>query len=75
MRKGSPPHNGEPHTEGDKLVYLMSGNISVLLEEQPPQTIQVELQREIGYVQKAWREALLYLRVCSQMSQKSHSVK
>lgn len=28
-----PPHGGERHVDGDELLYLVSGRISVLLEE------------------------------------------
>jgi mannose-6-phosphate isomerase-like protein (cupin superfamily) len=30
-----PPHSGEMHPEGDEFIYLISGAIAVVLEEQP----------------------------------------
>ena len=29
-----PPHNGEMHPDGDELLFLISGHVSVLLEEE-----------------------------------------
>jgi mannose-6-phosphate isomerase-like protein (cupin superfamily) len=39
--KQSPPHDGERHPDGDELLYLISGDVSVFLEEEPQRTVHV----------------------------------
>jgi mannose-6-phosphate isomerase-like protein (cupin superfamily) len=56
----SPPHNGERHTDGDELVYLMSGNISVFLEEEPPRTIHVEPGQCFIIPKGVWHRLLVH---------------
>jgi homogentisate 1,2-dioxygenase len=36
-----PPHDGEMHPDGDELIYLTSGAISVVLEDPTERTVHV----------------------------------
>ena len=38
-----PPHNGEMHPDGDELLFLVSGHLTVLVEEQGSESA-IELQ-------------------------------
>src|SRR5579863_7992072 len=37
-----PPHGGEMHPDGDEILYLIDGDISVLLEENPERVVDVK---------------------------------
>ena len=35
------PHNGEMHPDGDEILYLIEGRISVVLETTPPEVLEL----------------------------------
>lgn len=54
------PHNGEMHPDGDELLYLISGQIDVLLEEGDTETIHA-LQPGQGFIvpKGVWHRVLI----------------
>lgn len=55
-----PPHDGEMHPDGDELLYLMTGSISVILEETPPRTVNVRAGECIVVPQGIWHRLLIH---------------
>ena len=44
----SAPHRGELHPDGDELLYLISGRVSVVLDDGDQETVGVETTSELA---------------------------
>lgn len=56
-----PPHDGEMHPDGDELLYVMTGSISVILEETPQRTVDVRAGECIIVPQGVWHRLLIHV--------------
>ncbi len=56
----NPPHNGERHPDGDELLYLISGHVSVHLEEADSERV-VDLRPGQAFIvpRGAWHRVVL----------------
>ena len=55
-----PPHRGEMHPDGDELLFLVSGRVTVVLEDrEPPRQIELEPGRACIVPRGVWHRVLL----------------
>jgi len=55
-----PPHAGEMHPDGDELLFLLSGNITVVLEdEEPPRRVSLAPGQALIVPRGVWHRVLL----------------
>lgn len=55
-----PPHEGERHPDGDELLILISGRITVLLEDRdPPRRVELTPGRALVVPKGVWHRVLL----------------
>lgn len=55
-----PPHAGEMHPDGDELLYLISGRVTVLLEDQePPRRVGLSPGQALVVPRGVWHRVLL----------------
>ena len=55
-----PPHAGEMHPDGDELLFLLSGNVTVVLEDQePPRRIALAPGQALVVPRGVWHRVLL----------------
>lgn len=55
-----PPHRGEMHPDGDELLVLLSGRITVVLEDSdPPRRVRLDPGRGLIVPQGVWHRVLV----------------
>ncbi len=55
-----PPHGGETHPDGDELLFLISGRLTVVLEDQdPPRHVELTPGRAVVVPRGVWHRILL----------------
>ena len=55
-----PPHAGEMHPDGDELLFLISGNVTVVLEDQePPRRVSLSPGQALVVPKGVWHRVLL----------------
>jgi len=55
-----PPHAGEMHPDGDELLYLISGRLTVVLEDQePPRQVEMTPGQALIVPRGVWHRVLL----------------
>lgn len=55
-----PPHAGEMHPDGDELLFLISGKVTVVLEDQkPPRRVDLLPGHALIVPQGVWHRVLL----------------
>jgi len=55
-----PPHAGEMHPDGDELLFLISGKVTVVLEDQePPRRVGLSPGQAIVVPRGVWHRVLL----------------
>jgi len=55
-----PPHAGEMHPDGDELLFLHSGRVTVVLDEaEPPRRVTLEPGQAIVVPRGVWHRVLL----------------
>jgi mannose-6-phosphate isomerase-like protein (cupin superfamily) len=57
---GKAPHGGEMHPDGDELLFLVSGSITVVLEdEEPPRRVQLGPGDALVVPRGVWHQVLI----------------
>ena len=55
-----PPHGGEMHPDGDELLYLISGKVTVVLEDaDPPRRVELLPGHAVIVPRGVWHRVLL----------------
>lgn len=55
-----PPHAGEMHPDGDELLYLVSGRLTVIIEdEEPPRRVELTPGRALLVPRGVWHRVEL----------------
>lgn len=55
-----PPHAGEMHPDGDELLFLISGRVTVVLEDQePPRRVDLTAGQALIVPRGVWHRVLL----------------
>lgn len=55
-----PPHGGEMHPDGDELLYVISGKVTVVLEdEDPPRRVELLPGKAVIVPRDVWHRVLL----------------
>lgn len=55
-----PPHSGEMHPDGDEILYLVSGKITVVLEDQdPPREVSLHPGEAVVVPRGVWHRVVL----------------
>ena len=56
----NPPHGGEMHPDGDELLFLISGKVTVVLEDrEPPREIELAPGQAVVVPRGVWHRVLL----------------
>ena len=56
----APPHAGEMHPDGDELLFLLSGRVTVVLEDaEPPRRVSLEPGQALVVPKGVWHVVLL----------------
>ncbi len=55
-----PPHGGECHPEGDEMLILLAGDISILLEEATTRTVRLRPGEAFIVPQGVWHRLLVH---------------
>lgn len=56
----APPHDGEMHPDGDELIVLIDGSISVVLEENPDRIVAVRPGEGVVVPRGIWHRILVH---------------
>lgn len=55
-----PPHGGEMHPDGDEVLFLVSGRVTVVLEdEEPPRRVELAPGEAVVVPRGVWHRVLL----------------
>ena len=55
-----PPHGGEMHPDGDELLFLVSGKLTVVLEDQdPPRHVELTPGQAVVVPRGIWHRVLI----------------
>ena len=55
-----PPHGGEVHPDGDEVLFLISGRVNVVLEDQdPPRQVELSPGQALIVPRGVWHRVLL----------------
>lgn len=57
--KQSPPHGGEIHPDGDELLFLLSGEITVVLEEETERRVELRAGQSFIVPRGVWHRVLV----------------
>ncbi len=56
----NPPHGGEMHPDGDELLFLVSGKVTVVLEDsEPPREVELAPGQALVVPRGVWHRVLL----------------
>jgi mannose-6-phosphate isomerase-like protein (cupin superfamily) len=56
----APPHDGEMHPDGDELVFLLSGRVTVVIEDEaPPRHVTLTEGQAVIVPRGVWHKVLL----------------
>ena len=56
----APPHGGECHPDGDELIVLISGDVSIMLEEEVARTVVLQPGEAFIVPQGVWHRLLVH---------------
>jgi mannose-6-phosphate isomerase-like protein (cupin superfamily) len=60
LMTGPDPHDGEMHPDGDELLFLVSGKVTVVVEDQtPPRRVELAPGQAIVVPRGVWHKVLI----------------
>jgi mannose-6-phosphate isomerase-like protein (cupin superfamily) len=56
----APPHGGECHPHGDEMIVLLSGDVSIVLEEEVTRTVRLQPNEAFIVPRATWHRLLIH---------------